>query len=239
MRVVRSAPPRDVEMAFVPRTMGARAQTERKYFDSYLTGTALVSANTWAGTELDPAGNCLFYPQEGSDIDNRVGRKVTVQSIKIRGHISVANQADQSAADLASKCRLILYVDQQTNAAQAQGEQLMADPGAATSQLTVNTFQSTANFGRFKVLRDKVYTLMNPNMVATTAAGNTVCSAGLQKSFKLTYRFPKGMVVRFNATNGASVADIIDNSFHLIGLTTSTTLAPTIHYQCRVVYTDA
>lgn len=225
-------------MTFVARTMGARAATERKYFDSYLTGTALVSANTWAGTELDPAGNCLFYPSEGSDIDNRIGRKVTVKSIKINGHLFADAQSAQAAADPGAKIRLILYVDTQTNATQAQGEQLMADPGAATSQLTINTFQSTANFGRFKVLKDKVFTMQNPNMAPLTDAGNTLVQCGMIRPFKIHYKFRKPIVVRFNATNGGSVADIIDNSFHLIGVTTGTGFTPVIHYQCRVVYTD-
>lgn len=226
-------------MTFVQRTMGPRAQTERKYFDSYVNDTALSAGNTWAGTEVDPAGNCLFYPSEGSDINDRIGRKVTVKSIKIHGCIQCIAQTAQSAADYANMVRLVLYADQQTNATQSQGEELMQDPGAAAALLCGLTFQNTANFGRFKVLRDKTYVLDKPPIAALTDAGNTLVQAGLIKPFKLSYKFRKPYVVRFNATNGGSVADIIDNSFHIIARVNNTGMAATLSYQCRVTYTDA
>lgn len=225
-------------MEFVPRTMGARAQTELKYFDSYIAATAVASGATWAGTELDPAGNCLFYPSEGSDINDRVGRKVTIKKIKLRGLLFYNAQAAQNAADDECLCRIIMYMDMQTNAAQAQGEDLMAGPGAAEAKLCLVTHQNTANFGRFRVLRDKIYNVSDANMCPLTDAGNTVVVNGKGVIVKFNYTFKKPLVVRFNATNGGSVADIIDNSFHVIGKTTSTLPTPQFCYQCRVVYTD-
>ncbi len=151
----------------VPRSRGwAGAKTEHKYYDDFLSAAALTSATGWLGTEFDPATtNCLFAPQEGNDINNRVGRKVTVKSIRLRGSINVPLQVDQTTADAGSEFRVILVQDMQTNAAQMQGEDLMALPGAATGLLAVNTFQSLNNLGRFKVIKDKTYTLQNPNIV--------------------------------------------------------------------------
>lgn len=226
-------------MQFVRRTMGPRAATERKYFDSFLNDQALVANNTWAGSELDPAAVlCLFAPSEGSDLDNRIGRKVTVKSIKIRGALQCITQSAQSAADYANCVRLILFIDQQTNAVQCQAEELMQDPGAANALLCGQTFQNTANFGRFKVLRDKTYVLDKPPITAATDAGNTIVQAGLIRPFKLSYKFTKPFNVRFNGTNGGTVADIIDNSFHLAGRVNNTGMACTISYQVRVTYTD-
>ncbi len=66
-----------------------------------------------------------------------------------------------------------------------------------------------------------------------------IIQQGLILPFKLTCRFPKGVVTRFNITNGGTVADIVDNSFHLLINSTSIILGPTISYQVRVMYTDA
>lgn len=223
--------------SYVPRTPGALVTTERKYFDTFLNGASLTAPVTWAGAELDPATlNCLFVPNEGSDIDNRVGRKVSVLKIQVRGQIFVPFQQNATAADNPAQTRLIVYQDEQTNGAQAQAEQLMQDPGAADASLCLNTFQNTQNFGRFRVLKDKMYTIQNPNM---SYDGTNIEINGISRPFKFTVRFKKPVVVRFNATNGGSVADIVDNSFHMIGMCLSTALAPTISYQVRTVYVDA
>lgn len=221
---------------YIPRTAGALYASERKYFDSYVSALALTAPSTWAGTEADPGTlNCLFCPTEGSDIDNRVGRKVTVHSIKINGTINVPDKANLTGCDNATLLRMILFVDMQTNATQAQGEQLMSDPGAASALLNINTFQNTANFGRFKVLRDVKLSLQNP---VITYDGTNLEQNGMKRQFKLKYKFVNGLPVRFNAANGGSVADIIDNSFHLLAACDSIDLAPTISYQARTVYTD-
>lgn len=221
----------------VPRTRGAVAMTERKYFDSFLSASAITASTDWTGTEHDPAGNCLFYPVEGSDINERIGRKVTLVKLTIRGVIRAPAQVNQTAGDAASVVRLILVQDEQTNAAQMQGEQLMSAPGAANALLCNQTFQSTANFGRFRVLKDKTFTLSNPNMAWD---GTNIETNGLNRAFKFSIVFKNPIRVRFNSTNGGSVADIVDNSFHLLAQATNVAdLAPLLYYQCRCVYMDA
>lgn len=224
--------------SYVPRTPGGLSVTERKYFDSYLSAQALVAATDWTATELDPATlNTLFVPQEGSAINQRIGRKVCVKKITIRGLIRIPKQANQTATDAAAQCRLIFFIDQQTNGTQAQGEELMAAPGSANAVLCTSTFQSTANFGRFRVLKDKTYMLQNANLAYD---GTNLEVQGLQKQFKFTVKFAKPLYIHFNSTNGGSVADIVDNSFHIIGTCSNVAdYAPLLYYQCRTIYTDS
>lgn len=221
----------------VPRTGGALVQTERKYFDTFLSGGVIAQTTDWTGTELDPAAlNCLFVPSEGSDIDNRVGRKVTVLKQTIRGVIKMGASNAKTAAIDQGPVRLVWYVDTQTNGSQAQGEELMAAPGAATTELASNCFQNTNNFGRFQVLKDVTYRARPDNVFfdGTDGAANAVYIP-----FKLKRNWTKGLVVRFNATNGGSVADIIDNSMHLIGTAMNSDQTITLSYQVRTVYVDA
>jgi len=155
--------------------------------------------------------------------------------IKIRGHITCAAQADAVAGDDPSIIRLVLYIDQQTNGAQAQGEDLMATPSQAAATNAVAVFQNAGNFGRFRVLKDKTIVMANPNM---TWDGTNIEQHGVARPFKFSANFKNGLPIRFNATNGGTVADIVDNSFHMIGLTNSIALVPRITYECRVVYLD-
>lgn len=209
---------------------------EMKYFDSLVTSTSIPSSTNWTATELDPTTlNCLFAPTQGTAINNRVGRKVSIRKLKITGQITAAAQADATAADAAAHVRLICYMDQQSNGQQSQGEDLM-DGSSGTTAGSVNAFQSLANFGRFKVLSDKHIVLQNPNM---TYDGTNIEQAGLIKYFKMSYVFKKPLIVHFNATNGGTVADIVDNSFHVIANTTSAALAPALTYNARISFVDA
>lgn len=231
----RTMPAKRSGYRYVPRTPGGLMVTERKYFDSYLAATALPASTDWTGTEFDPTANSLFTPVEGSDLDNRIGRLVHVHKIQVRGMITCTAQANQTATDSAATIRLILVMDQQTNGSQMQGEQLMASPGAADSRLCVNTFQSPANFGRFRVLKDKTFNVQDPNIAYD---GTNMEQQGINRPFKFTLKFAKPIPVRFNNTNGGTIADIVDNSFHMLANASGITLAPNILYEARFVYTD-
>lgn len=222
-------------LGFVPRSYGnPRAVTERKYFDSERTSLALPALTTnFASAELDPATlNTLYCPVTGDDFNQRTGRKCQVVSIKIRGAITVPIQINQTAADAAARVRLILVMDQQTNASQLNSEDVITS-GAGSG--AIDMFQNPAFFGRFKVLKDKTFVLANPNM---TWDGTNIEQGGLSRPFKMTVKFRKPVNVHFNSTNGGTVADIIDNSFHVIGGADDISLAPTIIYKCRVTYID-
>lgn len=219
---------------FVPRSFGnPRAVTERKYFTALRAAIAIPAVATdWSSTELDPATtNCLFAPVTGDDFLNRDGRKVQVLAIKIKATINVPTQADQSGADNASQIRILLVQDKQTNATQLNGEDVLQ----AVASNVINSFQNPAFFGRFKVMKDKMFVLQNPTI---SWDGTNIEQSGLTRAFKINHKFRKPVVVHFNATNGGTVADIIDNSFHILGGCSSTNLAPTLAYNVRVTFID-
>lgn len=224
---------------YVPRSFGnPMAITERKYFDTQLANTTLnASATDWTATEVDPTTlNCLFVPVLGDDFNNRTGRNVRLMKIKVRGEIRYAVQTNQATLDITPKVRLILYVDRQTNGVQAQGEDLIQS-GSATAP-SIDMFQNVNNFGRFRVLRDRTFTLTQPNVVAATAAGNTIIQGGCVKNFEFNYTWKKGLVVHFNNTNGGTVADIVDNSIHLVCNASDNAIAPQINYKVRSTFLD-
>jgi len=178
---------------------------------------------------------CLFAPQVGAALNQRIGRAVKMMAVRINGGIIVPTQIAQTQSDGATRVRLVLVMDLQTNSAQMTGAQLFRDATAAAT--TISSFQNPNNFGRFRILKEKTYNIGDINMVGSPTAGD-LGVAGQVRHFKLSAKFKTPVVVRFNATNGGTVADIIDNSLHLIVACESTAYQPNIQYYSRVTYKE-
>jgi len=233
----------------VARTRGAAVQGEMKYFDCERTAVVIPAvAATWvAGTILDPSSTidlgaaavanplCLCVPTVGAGLNQRVGRKITIKKIKMHGTIQIPQQAGQAAADPATKVRLVLVQDCQTNAAQMTSASLFN--GATNGDTTINSFQNPNFFGRFRVLKDKVITISNLNM-AGSPTGADVLQAAVRVNFKFMVNFKTPIEVHFNATNGGTVADIVDHSFHFIAGCENSAYVPAVAYYSRVCYKD-
>lgn len=216
--------------------------------DSDASITLAAVTTTWvAGTLVDPLTTinlgsaavanplCLCAPTVGAALNQRVGRKITVRKIKVHGHIAIPAQAAQAAADSACKIRIVLVQDQQTNAGQMTSAQLFQDATAAAT--TINTFQNPNNFGRFRVLKDKMLAISNLNMAGSPTAADII-QGSYRLNFKFNVNFRLPVEVHFNAVNGGTVLDIVDNSFHLLCGVDSVSYAPTINYYSRVCYKD-
>jgi len=218
----------------VARTRGAAVTGEMKYFDTEFGPTAIAETNDWTGTEMDPTTfNTLFAPIVGSAINQRIGKAAKVLKIKLHLQVDAPQQANQTLSKPAANCRIIIYQDTQTNSAQAQGEQVMT--GGATDATGMLQFQNINNFGRFRVLMDKNIIIQNPNF---SYDGTNLEQNGVARTWKFSKTFKKPVTVRFNATNGGSVADIVDNSWHVIALVDNDDLAPRLMYACRVCYKE-
>lgn len=225
----------------VARSRGIYGQGEMKYFDTERSITSLTASTNWTATEFPPnvgTPNTILCPDQGTAINQRIGREVNVYKIKVRGLITVGAQTGQNAGDNYSMCRVALVMDTQTNAAQAQGEDIFAAPVTASAIQAVSSFQSLANTGRFRVLKDKWILLEDPNIANDTGATGGIVASGIARRFNFSHRFKKPIRVRFNAANGGTIADIVDNSWAIYANTTFTTLTPQITYQARVSYKE-
>jgi len=232
----------------VARTRGAMSMGEMKYFDTALDLTPITACTTtWPNNVRDPTStinlgdaavanpNCLFCPKVSAALNGRVGRNVKVMKIKISGHINVAPQAGQTGSDASAVIRMLLVIDQQTNSSQMNAAQLLND--ALSADNTIHSYQNPNNFGRFRVLKDKRVTLSDLNMVGSPTTAD-VTQAGKVIPFKFSHRFAQPLLVHFNATNGGTIADIVDNSFHFIIGTSSSAYAPNVTYYSRVSYKE-
>lgn len=223
---------------FIPRSLGnPMAYSETKYFDTERTvaNIASISGGTWVATVGDPTTiNCLFAPTQGTGFNNREGRKCWVKKIKIRGFITWGTGANLTAGEVGDIARIILVQDKQTNGVQATGD-LVIQSGTASTDPTISEFQSPANFGRFKVLFDK--TFRRPPL-PITYDGTNIEASGYSTTFKIFKKFRKPVLVHFNATNGGTVADIVDNSWHFMVADWGGAQVNNCYYKCRVVFCE-
>jgi hypothetical protein len=193
---------------------------EVKFFDA---AASHILVDQWTGSECDPthtsagAKACLALnvPLVGTGEEQREGRKYTITGIHIRGRIYRAVASDQADCVQPSIVRVVLYQDRQTNAAQSQGEQVFRDVANFDDPFT---FRNLEYSKRFNVLWNKTFSLYN--CVAGTDGANTLSLASNNRAFQINIQ--KKIVVNCNTTDGGTVADIIDNSLHLIACSTVT-----------------
>jgi len=219
---------------WVPRVVGnPRAVTERKYFDSTVSVAVASCSTGWAGTLTNPTTlNTLFCPSLGDDYKDRNGRQVKVLAIKIKGFLETPEESGQATAEGPTLTRVILVQDNQTNAAALSPADVILSSAASGG---VNMFQNPANFGRFQVLKDRVFNTTSRTGMAGVAGAFSI--GGQALPFKITKKFKVPPVVHFNATNGGTIADIIDKSWHIMTGYQGDN-APSIAYKCRVVFCE-
>lgn len=207
---------------------------ERKFFDSAQIA-AIAAPNNAAGGEVDPTTlACLNCPAQGDSENQRDGRQIAMDSINIRGVVTLAAQTDQTAGDVLPSIIIALVLDKQTNAAQLNSEDVFENPSASAA-LAANPFRNLEYTGRFRVLRTVEVTAADfAGSIQPVYDGTNIEQQGASVAFSM-YVPLKGMKVNFLSGQTTSVIGAIaDNSLHMIAYCNSTSMAPTINYNARL-----
>lgn len=208
------------------RTGGYRPnRVERKVSD---ITTATYQVNTTGSITL------LAVPVLGSDFNQRIGRKILLKSVYIRGFVAtepaLAPTAATSAA--AQQVRMMIVSDMQPNgSAPAITDILVA--ATASSQLNLN------NRDRFRIITDKTYVLGPYNNVTTATQATQIASGAQIINIKKYKKLNLEMI--FNATNGGTIADIASGALFMvwIGSTAASGNDANAIVSTRVRYADA
>lgn len=188
---------------------GGYERLEQKFVDTGSTGSFI---DNWIGGEMDPTAAsllCLNAIEQGDGESQRIGRKVTVTGIYIRGSVNLEPSAASSPGPGSErKVRIVLVQDKQTNGAQLNAEDVMAN----SAIIPENAFRNLQFDKRFKILGDKTISL---NYTAGSYDGTNPGYSGMNKHFQ--FFIPMKMEVTFNATT-RTVSAITDNSLHLVGV---------------------
>jgi len=208
---------------------------EKKYLDTANAGQVVsIVTNSTAG-EVDPSvlgcSGCLSAPATGDGPSNRDGNRIVAKDLYVKG--ALIGLAAKAVTDPPAPTRVMVAIvlDTQTNGAQLNSEDVFTNlTGAAIGQTT--PLRNMLFRDRFRVLKQEVFDV---SAVAITQAGATAnnysWSAGAQ-IFEWYFDL-KNMVINLQNT-AADVANVIDNSLHVIAFAQGGNSPITIAYNARM-----
>lgn len=155
-----------------------------------------------AAYQVNTAGSMILLcnPQQGADMNARIGRQITVKSIYVRGYVrSFCSTLNASAVSSPSQlCRMILIYDAQPNGALPIVTDIL-NAAHPSSHLNLN------NRDRFKILADKTYCI---DPMTLPAGGLPVNATGVGVQCRLVKKFKRcNLNVTFNGSTG-NISDI-------------------------------
>ncbi len=204
---------------------------ELKFYDQKLIADSITGPTDASGGEVDPSATVLLNTVvQGDGESNRIGRKMTMKSIYVVGQVNIGALAAQSGANDGTVVFIALVLDTQTNGATINSEDVYINPGAniITAATPIRNLQFTK---QFKVLATRKFSIQQPNMTNDTGATGDVIIGGATRQFKIYKKL--NHEVNFSGTT-ETVANIIDNSLHMIAYTSSLTQVPKISYNSRL-----
>jgi len=207
---------------------------ETKFFDSSFAGGLSASTDA-SGGEVDPDNLlCLNCPAQGDGETQRDGRQISMDSLTVKGLVTVAAQTNQTAADVVPDIFIAIVLDKQTNGAQLDSELVFENPSGA-SNLGSMPFRNLEWTKRFRVLKTmKVSAHQFAGAVIPAFDGTNIEQQGVAIPFSCHIKL-NGMKVNFISGQTSSViAAIADNSIHVIAYTNGVSLAPVINYNARL-----
>lgn len=200
----------------VARYRANRAVASTGYYGR-ISGSEMKFLDTTYSQGSDDAGQILGSANliaQGAGESQRVGRKVMLKKISIRGYVQSANTANQN-----DYVRLICYLDKQCNGANAAVTDILETDA-------INSFNNLANKSRFKILRDMKFSSKDystTGQVFMPFEENIKCNIPLE----------------FDGATGA-ITEIRSNNigFLLIGQQDTAANPFTVTYTTRVRYSD-
>lgn len=184
---------------------------------------------------MDPSATSMIStPAVGDTEVNRDGKKIIIDSVYI--NFLVYRSAVEAVVDPfpANDFFIALVLDTQTNGAQCNSEDVFKNTSANASLCC--DVQRNLLFGkRFKVLRETI--VSGQFMTLAAPAANAYGANGFSYHFKWYVPFPQGLEVNFNSGTTASIANVIDNSLHIIGYCNNSTAGTnpgTLSYNARI-----
>ena len=209
------------------------APRELHSFDTGKANSALVNPSTAAGGEQDPATTlCLNLVRVGDADNNRTGRRIYMKYLYVQGSVIIPDIDGTATApgDL-PEVFLALVMDTQTNGAQLNSEDVFTNPAASVTTAVI-PMRNLNYSSRFKVLCTKHISFGDMSLGAISA--ENYANFGRTKLFRC-YVALSDIPVTFASDTGG-IADVIDNSLHVIAFCSSTSLAPVISYNSRLRY---
>lgn len=188
------------------------------------TAPATYQINTTGSITL------LAIPITGADYNARIGRKIKLKSIYIRG-FGFQESVSTTIISTPNQCRFMLVYDLQPNGAAPSITDIL-NTADSTAQLNLN------NRDRFRIISDRIF-MLDALSYNNTATQSAALGSG-RSSFNLRHYQRLNLEMIFNGVNGGTVADIASGALYMvwIGSRNSGTIDGNFYGSARVRYSD-
>jgi len=208
---------------------------EKKFLDTARDVSAITAATDLSGGSQDPSGTgctgCLSCPAQGDTEQSRDGKRIVIDGLILKGFVINPATSDASPAtdtQVAAKVFVAVVLDTQTNGATIASEQVFKSLGASLPFNACPT--KNLLFGnRYRILKSQVFDL---TPIGTVQTGTTYVYNSIRRDFDWFIPFKGGLPVNLNAGTTANVANVIDNSLHVVAFATTTLC--TMGYNARI-----
>ncbi len=202
---------------------------ELKFYDTTLVDSNLATTSTGSGIEKDPSATIVLNSVvQGDGESQRDGRKISMKSIFISGIITIPAVADQTVPEEQPHIAIWLVLDMQTNGATIVSENVFVNKGADVI-LGTSLMRNLQFTSRFRILDKVAFNMVMPGF---SGSDTNYDLHGSVRKFKLSAKL-NGMGVLYSGTT-ETVANITNNSLHILAVASSITMAPNISYNSRL-----
>jgi len=204
---------------------------EKKFYDTNLNAVTIDDTIGLTSGMIDPSATSMIStPTQGDGEQQREGKRIVIKSVQVTG--VVYNATIEATANPPVPCTafVALVLDTQSNAAQCTSDQVFKNVSAVETGIPAplrNLLYAT----RFKVLKTGVFDL-NPVSITTNGVADTFSWPAVQRTFN--WYLPMDLVINFNSGTTASIANVVDNSLHMIAFCDYNTNSPKITYNARI-----
>lgn len=225
----RLVPPATSRFVNSYRTGGLQLGVERKWYDTAIAATSIVTAPAGAGMEVDPTALCVSAPALGDGPNMRDGQKILISSVSLKGVITIPVTVNQVIAKQIPVIFVCLVQDKQTNLVQLNSEDVLSNlPGDARG--SVFLFRNPEYMKRFTILDSKTITPPQPMI---TWDGTNIEQGGSHTTFYLKWK-GKIPVTFTNSGTTSTIGAVTDNSIHVLAACSNGDVVASIIYGCRI-----
>lgn len=202
---------------------------EPKFYDTFYPNTLLSITNDFTGSMCDPTSTSMIStPSVGDSEQNRDGKKIVITQVEIKGVVFNGIQANQTGVDDWNHCWVALVLDTQSNQVQMSASDCFK--ALSTNAFVNRPFRNLLFGNRFRILKMKQFTFRSGYW---SGVSPSIIQEGQGKLFTMYKKLR--LPVNFNAGTTSSIANVMDNSLHVVAWSSGATAAvTTMAYQARI-----
>jgi len=203
---------------------------EKKFYDTGLILSTLSAPTGATSSVYNPSATSLIStPAQGDGELDRDGKRIVIKSVHINGVVLSANQKTQSVPPPGTTVYVALVLDTQTNGAALTSELVFKNTIGQSGLATV-PMRNLLYANRFKILKSEQFNMDSESL--SHFAVDSYSNNGQVLTF--SWYLPMELPINFNAGTTASVANVVDNSLHIIAFANNVIWQTQLAYNARI-----